>query len=233
MKAIILAGGLGSRLRPFTDVIPKPLLPLGEKSLLEHQIEHLKENGFNEIFLAVNYMAEYIKSYLGNGEKYGVTIEYSVEDKPLGTCGPITLLKERMNEPFLLINGDILTNAKLSEIYKYALGFPDSFFTAATKIITTPFRFSNIKSDGAYIVGVEEKPDLNFEILAGIYILKPSIFQIIPGNKFYGIDDLIKDMLKLNSPITKYLIKDYWVDIGVVEDYEKAREIYDEHFKTA
>ncbi|MFA4851828.1 MAG: sugar phosphate nucleotidyltransferase [Bacteroidales bacterium] len=233
MKAVILAGGLGSRLKPFTDVIPKPLLPLGEKSLLEHQIEHLKDCNFNEIFIAVNYMADYIQSYLGDGKKHNVSIKYSIEDKPLGTCGPVTLLKEQLTEPFLLINGDILTKTKLNEIYDFAVKYPDSFFTAATKIITTPFRFSNIKSDGAYIVDVEEKPDLHFEILAGIYILKPSIFQIIPENKFYGIDDLIKDMLKLNFPITKYLIKDYWVDIGVVEDYEKAREIYDEHFKTA
>lgn len=231
MKAVILAGGLGSRLKPFTDVIPKPLLPLGEKSLLEHQIEHLKSCNFTDIYLAVNYMADYIQSYLGDGKKLGVNIRYSIEEKPLGTCGPVSLLKNELTEPFLLINGDILTKARLDDIHRFSVEHNDSPFTAATKIITTPFRFSNLKSENDYIIDIEEKPDLHFEILAGIYILKPALFEIIPENYFYGIDDLIKDMLQKKLPITKYLIKDYWVDIGIVEDYETARDLYNEHFK--
>ncbi|MGB0886939.1 MAG: sugar phosphate nucleotidyltransferase, partial [Vicingaceae bacterium] len=139
MKAVILAGGLGSRLKPFTEVIPKPLLPLGEKSLLELQIELLKKNGFDHIFLAVNYKADMIKSFLGDGSKYGVKLEYSLEEKPLGTCGPVSLLKDKLiGEPFLLMNGDILTKAKFNEIYQHALKFNDSDFTIITKNITTP-----------------------------------------------------------------------------------------------
>lgn len=231
MKAIILAGGLGTRLKPFTDVIPKPLLPLGEKSLMEVQIDHLKKYGFDEIFLAVNYKAEYIKSYLGDGSRYGVKIHYSTEDKPLGTCGPVSLLKDFLNEPFLLMNGDILTNTNLKNIFDFAIGFEDSPFTIITKIITTPYRFGNITSEGDYVTGVEEKPDLKFEILAGIYILKPEIFDIIPYNEFFGIDNLIFKLLELKKPITKFLMKDYWIDIGLIEDYEKAREFYSKHLK--
>lgn len=170
MKAVILAGGLGTRLKPFTEVIPKPLLPIGEKTLLEIQIEHLKKYGFDEIYLALNYKADYVKSYLENEKKYGVKLYYSIENKKLGTCGPITLLKDKLTEPFLLINGDILTKANFKDIYKFALKFEESPLTIVTKIITTPFRFGSIETNGNYITKVTEKPDLNFEILAGIYI---------------------------------------------------------------
>jgi len=105
MKAVILAGGLGTRLRPFTEIIPKPLLPIGEKSVLEIQIEHLKKNGFDEIFLATNYKSEYIENFFGDGSRYGVKLRVSKEDKPLGTVGPLTLLREQLAEPFLVING--------------------------------------------------------------------------------------------------------------------------------
>lgn len=231
MKAVILAGGLGSRLKPFTDVIPKPLLPLGEKSVLEIQLESLKKHGFTDVFLAVNYKADYIQSHMGDGSKYGIKLHYSVENKPLGTCGPVNLIKENLTEPFLLMNGDVLTKADFSDIYKFSTEYNESPLTIVTKIITTPFRFGNISSEGVYVTGVEEKPDLKFEILSGIYILKPSIFQYIPENEYFGIDMLIKKLLSKNIPITKYVLKEYWLDIGVVEDYEKAREIYDEHFK--
>ncbi|MEW6528198.1 MAG: sugar phosphate nucleotidyltransferase [Spirochaetota bacterium] len=232
MKAVILAGGLGSRLKPFTDIIPKPLLPLGERSLMEVQIEHLRESGFNEIYVAINYMGEYVKTFLGDGSKYGVSIIYSFEEKPLGTAGPLSLLRDYLNEPFLLMNGDILTNADLKKIYDFAMQYHDSFLTIATKIITTPFRFGNIISDGIYVKSVDEKPELKFEIIAGIYIMKPGIFNYIPYNEYFGIDNLIKILIQNNEPITKYQIKDYWLDIGVVEDYEKAREIYNKHFKS-
>lgn len=231
MKAVILAGGLGTRLKPFTDVIPKPLLPLGEKSLLEIQIEHLKNNGFTDVYLAVNYKADMVKSYLGNGEKFGIRLHYSVEDKPLGTCGPVLLLKDELKEPFLLMNGDILTKANFKEIFKFALEKEDSDLTIITKEIITPFRFGNIQSNGDYVVGVEEKPNLKFEILAGMYFLKPAIFDLIPENEYFGIDNLIHKMLESNRAITKHLLKDYWIDIGIVEDYEEAQQVYKEHFK--
>lgn len=231
MKAVILAGGLGSRLKPFTEIIPKPLLPLGEKTLLEVQIENLKKHNFNEIYLAVNYKAKYIQSYLGDGSDYGVKIYYSTEEKPLGTCGPIKLLEDQINEPFLLMNGDILSKTDFTDVYNFACNHNESPFTIVTKIITTPFRFGNIVSENDYVLSVEEKPELKFEILAGMYIIKPEIFRHIPENTYYGIDNLINDLLKKQIPITKYLSKEYWLDMGVVEDYEEAREKYKEIFE--
>jgi len=230
MKAVILAGGLGSRLKPFTDILPKPLLPLGDKSLMEIQIEHLKLSGFSDIFVAINYKSNMVRSFLGTGEKYGVNLYFSEEKMRLGTCGPVKLLESELTEPFLLVNGDILTKFDFSNILDFSLKHKDSPLTIGTKIVTTPFRFGTIESNGDYLVKVEEKPDLNFEILAGIYILKPSVFDYIPKDEYFGIDKLIQKLLLDDVPVTKYLIKDYWLDIGVVEDYEKAKDYYTSNY---
>ncbi len=231
MKAVILAGGLGSRLKPFTEIIPKPLLPIGEKAVLEIQIEHLKNNSFNHIYLATNYKSEYIENFFGDGSKYGVKLTISKEDKPLGTAGPVKLLhNELKNEPFLVMNGDILTLLSYKNLYDFACS-KDTLLTIATKDIVTPFMFGNIYTDGDYVIGIEEKPNIKTTILAGIYIFKPEILDLIPDDTMYGMDNLIMDMLSKKLPITHYPIKEYWLDIGQVEDYNKAQEIYNDYFK--
>jgi NDP-sugar pyrophosphorylase family protein len=230
MKAVILSGGLGSRLKPFTEVIPKPLLPIGEKAVLEIQIEHLKKHGFNQIYLATNYKSAYIESFFGNGTKYGVELVISKENKPLGTAGPIKLLQEQLTEPFLVMNGDILTLLNYSNMYKFASS-QESLLTIGTKEIITPFQFGNIFFDGDIVTGIDEKPDLKTTILAGVYIFKPELLKQIPADKLYGMDLLIKDMLSSKQIITRYPIKEYWLDIGNIENYEAAQQIYDEHFK--
>lgn len=229
MKAVILAGGLGSRLKPFTQVIPKPLLPVGESSVLELQILSLGKAGFDEIFIATNYMAEYVQAFLGDGRKYGMRLTFSKEEKPLGTCGPVLLLKERLTEPFLLMNGDVLTTLDFGEAYQFALSV-DANLVVLTKEIVTPFNFGKVISDGDYILGVEEKPDLKLEILAGIYLLKPPVFDVIPADTYYGIDSLIKDMLARKMKVAKRLITDYWLDIGQIDDYHVAQDAYAAHF---
>lgn len=224
MKAVILAGGLGTRLKPFTEIIPKPLLPLGEKSVMEMQLLSLKQYGFTDIYIATNYMAEYIEAFLGNGSKYGVKLTFSKESKPLGTCGPLNLLKSKLDEPFILMNGDILTKLNFSDFYNHSLG-SDSILTIGTKIISTPFRFGNVKTDSkGYVIDIEEKPELSFEILAGIYFMKPEIFEYIPKDQYFGMDNLIKDLLSKKEKISKYKINEYWLDIGQIEDYSKAKE---------
>ena len=158
MKAVILAGGLGSRLKPFTEVIPKPLLPIGEKAVLEIQIEHLKKHGFKEIYLATNYKSSYIENFFGDGSKFGVKLIISKEEKRLGTVGPLTLLKEKLKEPFLMMNGDILTLLDFSKMYEKAISFNTSL-TVGIKEIVTPFQFGNIFCEGDYVTGIDEKPD--------------------------------------------------------------------------
>lgn len=226
MKAVILAGGLGTRLRPFTEVIPKPLLPVGEHSLMEVQIMSLAKHGFDEIFIATNYKSEIVEAYLGNGSKYGVELVFSKEEQRLGTCGPLTLLRDRLTEPFLMMNGDILTKNDFTRMYEFGLA-QDAVVTLGTKVITHPFRFGNVRvSSDNLVVGVDEKPELAFEILAGIYFFKPGVFDHIPDGQYFGMDDLIHKMLAEGKPIARYCIPEYWLDIGQVEDYTKAKEEY-------
>jgi NDP-sugar pyrophosphorylase family protein len=229
MKAIILSGGLGTRLKPFTEVIPKPLLPIGEKAVLEIQIEHLRDHGFHEIYLATNYKSAYIENFFGDGSNYGVDLHISKEETPLGTAGPIKLLEKYLTEPFLVMNGDILTQLNYSLFYNFALD-KGSLLTIGTKEWITPFQFGNIHYEGDFVTGIEEKPNLITTILAGIYIMYPELLEIIPVDQKYNMDTLILNMLELRLPIARYPIKEYWLDIGRIDDYEKAQEIYKDQF---
>jgi len=229
MKAVILAGGLGNRLKPFTEAIPKPLLPIGEKSILEIQIMHLMKNGFKEIYIATFYKAEYVESVIHDYQKRDVNIIFSKEKKPLGTCGPLSLLRKDLAQPFILMNGDILTTLDLQKFFEYG-NKHNSFLTVATKKVTTPFNFGKVVSKENMIIEIEEKPDLELEILAGIYFMKPSVMEYIPDDEYYGIDHLIKKMLSLSLPITKYLMSEYWLDIGNIDSYNEAQVAYEKHF---
>lgn len=230
MKAVILAGGLGSRLKPFTEVIPKPLLPIGEKSVLEIQIERLKKFGFNEIFLATNYKSEYIEGFFGDGSRYGVQLTISKEKSPLGTAGPLMLLKDKLTEPFVVMNGDILSLVNFAALYDFAVK-QQSLLTLSIKKEVTPFAFGNIYFENDRVTGIQEKPDIVMYILAGIYVLKPDIFKYFPQKlEYFGMDSLIINMLNNNRLVTKYELTELWLDIGRLHDYEHAQEIYKKHF---
>lgn len=230
MKAVILAGGLGNRLKPFTEVIPKPLLPIGEKAVLEIQIERFKLFGFDEIYLATNYKSEYIENFFGDGSRYGIKLVISRESKPLGTAGPLTLLKERLNEPFIVMNGDILSLIDFKEFYDFSIQ-KNTVLTISIKKIITPYAFGNIKFKGDFVTDIEEKPNIVTYALSGIYFMRPEIFQYIPDDQYFGMDTLLKNLLSRNLPIAKYGLNSYWLDIGQLTDYEKAGEIYQKHFK--
>jgi len=207
------------------------MLPLGEKSILEHQIAALRAANMTDLFVATNYKSEVIEAFLGDGSRFGVRVQVSREEIPLGTAGPLRLLAPHLHEPFLLMNGDILTKLDLGRFYASAVADP-ALLTVATKIITTPFRFGNVMADASNaITSVEEKPDFKLEIVAGIYCVKPGVFPFIPEGKYFGMDSLIKALLAAPQRVARYLIEDYWLDIGQVEDYSKARDLYDQNFK--
>lgn len=228
-SAVILSGGLGTRLKPFTEVIPKPLLPIGEKAVLEIQIERFKKYNFDSIFLATNYKSNYIENFFGDGSRYGVKLEVSKEDKPLGTAGPIKLLKARLSDPFIVMNGDILSLVDFEHLYDFSC-LNNSLLTVAIKKIITPYAFGNIFFEGDLVTRIEEKPDIITYVLAGIYVMKPEIMDLIPEDHYFGMDMLIKKMLAQGLPITKYELKEYWLDIGQLQDYEKAQSIYKDYF---
>jgi NDP-mannose synthase len=229
MKAVILAGGLGQRLRPFTELIPKPLLPIGESSVLEIQIRTLARSGVSHVFIATNHLSDYVEEHLGDGSAYGVPVRVSREPIPLGTCGPVALLESELQEPFLLINGDVLTTLDFARVYEFACARATDL-TVVTKEIIAPFAFGQVIGDGDFVAGVQEKPDLKFEILAGIYVVKPPVFQLIPRGQYYGIDSLIRDMLAAGRPVGRYVCADYWLDIGDSENYRTAQADFRAHF---
>jgi NDP-mannose synthase len=229
MKAVILAGGLGTRLKPFTEVIPKPLLPIGEKAVLEIQIERFRRYGIDEIYLATNYKADYIERFFGNGSRYDVKLTVSREEIPLGTAGPLKLLQDQLAEPFVVMNGDILSLIDFGDFWKFAAE-REAPLTVAVKKIITPYAFGNIYFDGDYVTGIEEKPDIVTYALAGIYVMRPAVFDHIPTGQYFGIDQLIKALLAHQIAIAKYDLKEYWLDIGQVDDYAKAQDLYQKHF---
>ena len=229
MKAVILAGGLGTRLRPFTQIIPKPLLPVGEKSVLEIQIEHLKKFDFGEIFFAANYKSDLMQSYFGDGSKYGVKIHFSLEEKSLGTCGPLGLLRERLQENFLVINGDILTNLDYGKVMRFHRE-KQANLTVVAKNVIYPLSYGNLTLEGDRVVGLQEKPDIVVNVVAGIYLMSPRVFEFIPYNEHFGMDQLINELLAHDIPIYRYQMEEYWLDIGRMEDYEKAQEDVKKHF---
>jgi NDP-sugar pyrophosphorylase family protein len=223
MKAVILAGGLGTRLKPFTETIPKPLLPIGEKAVLEIQINRLKKHGFDEIFLATNHMADYLERFVGNGSQYGVRLTLSREKKPLGTVGPLTLLRDKLTEPFIVMNGDILSLIDFTDFYNFAVS-RSALLAIAVRQHITPYAFGDIFFEGDRVIGIEEKPKIIKYILAGIYVVRPEIFTFIPEDTYFGMDLLIKELLRREEPVLKYDLKEYWLDIGQPGDYEKAQE---------
>lgn len=229
MKAVILAGGLGTRLKPFTEVIPKPLLPIGEKAVLEIQIEQLKKYGFDEIYLATNYKSDYIERFFGDGSRYGVKLTISREEIQLGTAGPVTLLKKELTEPFLVMNGDILSNINFESFYNFAVN-KGALLSVSIKKIIMPYSFGNIFFNDHYVTGIEEKPDIITYALAGIYIMDPKIMGMIPENEYYGMDSLMKKMIAQKNPISKYELEGYWLDIGRMDDYENAQKDFKENF---
>ena len=174
--------------------------------------------------------SQYIENYFGDGSRYGVKLTISKETKRLGTAGPLLLLKDVLTEPFLVMNGDILTLVDFKKMYDFAMK-QESLLTVSVKKEITPFAFGNIDFKGDLVTNIQEKPDIEMFILAGIYIMKPDIFKYFPEDEYFGMDTLMLDMLDKKSPISKHLITEYWLDIGRVADYEKAQEIYEEHFK--
>ena len=223
MKAVILAGGLGTRLKPFTEIIPKPLLPIGDKAILEIQIHRLKQAGVEEIFLATNYKSDYISNFIGDGSRYDVKIIVNKEKKRLGTAGPIKLLEKYLDQNFIVMNGDILSLINYKKFSQFSLK-TKSILSLAVKKDILPYDFGNIFFEGDFVTGIEEKPNFELHILAGIYHMTPDVMRYIPADTYFGMDDLIKSLISQNIPIAKYDMDEYWLDIGRVSDYELAEK---------
>lgn len=231
MEAVILAGGKGTRLRPFTITLPKPLMPVGERPILEVVIGQLKSKGVTKITIAVNHMADIIMAFFGSGDKYGLRIEYSIEDKALSTVAPVKLIKD-LPEYFIVMNGDILTDIDYADLYKNHIK-SGALFTIATyqREVKIDFGVLDITSNELGITGFREKPLFKFDVSMGIYVFSRSLLDRVPFNSPYGIDNLVLDMLRTGTHINAYPFNGYWLDIGRPDDYDQANRDIDKILK--
>ncbi len=223
MKAVIMAGGLGTRLKPFTHIIPKPLLPLGEKSVLGVTVQKLKEQGFEEVILAVYYKSDLFEAYFGDGSKFGLKISFSMEKKRLGTAGPLLLLKQKLKDPFLVLNGDILTNMDFIRLKEFHTE-NNADLTLVTKKIQLPLHYGVVEKEANKILHIQEKPVVESEVNAGIYYMNPEVLDFIQPEQVFDMTELMKHLIAAGRTVVAYLLEDYWLDIGQMADYQQAQE---------
>jgi NDP-sugar pyrophosphorylase family protein len=223
MKAVILVGGRGTRLQPLTFSIPKPLLPVGEKALLQLIIEQLQSAGFGDLVLATGYLAELIQAFCGDGSRFGVRISYVKEKQHLGTAGPLSLVKDRFgdNEFFLVMNGDILTKLDFRRFVETARKSDrDLTVGYVGYVYRSPFGVLSL-ADGQ-VVGVTEKPSQEFPISTGIYCLKGTALKFIPDDAFFTMPELIHALLAAGRAVGAYHIRECWMGLESIQHFEEA-----------
>ncbi|MHC9543694.1 MAG: NDP-sugar synthase [Vulcanimicrobiota bacterium] len=222
MKAIILAGGKGTRLKPYSTVFPKPLMPVGEHPILGVVIKQLVAAGITDITISVNHMADLIMAFFGNGEKFGAKIEYSIENTPLGTVAPVKLVKN-LEDHFLVMNGDLLTDINFNElIHCHNASGAKLTIAVYKRDATIDFGIVQIDSQTSQVKGFKEKPTYNYDVSTGVYVYSRILLDRVPDNQPYGMDRLILDMLHDDDPINTYRHNGYWLDIGRPDDYDQA-----------
>lgn len=220
---VLMAGGLGTRLMPLTENCPKPMLPVGGKPILESILESFSEQGFRQFFLSVNYLAHAVRDHFGDGSQWGVDISYLHEDKRLGTAGALSLLPERPSEPLVVMNGDLLTKVRFDNM----LNFHAEHGAAATMAVREydfQVPYGVVQLNGSNIAAIEEKPVHRFFVNAGIYTLSPTAFEHIPNDVFFDMPTLFERMLAAGHPTSAYPLREYWLDIGRLEEFERAQK---------
>ncbi|QDI88421.1 nucleotidyltransferase family protein [Candidatus Nitrosopumilus sp. SW] len=224
MKAVILAGGLGTRLRPLTLKTPKPMLPLGKKPILEHLIDWNKKNGVKSIVLCVSYRKEKIQDYFKDGKKFGVNIEYAVSKKPLATAGQLKTAEEFIDDTFVCVYGDSIFDFSLRNMIKQHKA-KKAFTTMSLYEYKTNLEYGVINtSKTGKVTSWEEKPEIKANINMGCYVMEPGILKYIPKNKPYGMDDVIKKAMKNKKLVSSFVTKKGFMDIGNKESYKQANE---------
>ncbi len=222
--AVIMAGGEGRRLRPFTETVPKPMMEVGNKPLIEHAVDRLVRSGFQKVHVAVNYLGDQIRSHLGDGSEWGADISYLEEPAKLGTAGALSLLPKGQDGPLLVLNGDIFTGIDYSRmVAAHAEG--GSALTIGVVEYHIHIPYGVIAIDGDRVVGLVEKPEQRMPISAGVYVIEPRLLERIPPATFYNMTDLIADALAAGEKISPFLILEEWIDIGTPKDLERARTL--------
>ena len=223
MRAVILAGGRGTRLAPYTTVLPKPLMPLGDMPILELLIRQLAKAGVEHITLAVGHLASIIMAYFGTGERFGVTVEYSLEDRPLGTAGPLALIPA-LDTTFMVMNGDLLTDVDFSAMVadhkRRGSSATIGLYERDVKIDLGVIRTDEEDRVTEYI----EKPVYHYLVSMGVYVLEPAVLRHIPHDRQFDLPDLVRALIASAEPVGAYRHRGYWLDIGRPDDYQRAQD---------
>ncbi|MCL7378176.1 sugar phosphate nucleotidyltransferase [Streptomyces sp. 35G-GA-8] len=222
MHAVILAGGKGVRLRPYTTALPKPLVPIGDQhAILEIVLRQLAASGFTSCTLAIGHLGQIIRAYVGDGSQWGLAIDYTIEDSPLGTMGPLLTMRDRLPESLLVMNGDILTDLDFSDVLARhrTVGAP---LTIATYARQVRIDFGVLTTDADRVVGFTEKPSLDYRVSMGVYGLSRSTLDAYTPGLPLGFDEVVLDLLKAQDPPHVYEFDGYWLDIGRPDDYDRA-----------
>lgn len=226
MKAIILAGGKGTRLAPYTKILPKPLMPIGDMPILEILLHQMCRAGIDHTILTVGHLAEYLRMFFQNGQRVGMRITYSYEDKPLGTAGPLSLVTG-LNDTFLVSNGDVLTTLDIADLI--------AFHKTEKAVATIAMHHRQVKIDlgvlqlnGSHEVnGYIEKPTYDFMVSMGIYVFDPSVLRYIPHNRYLDFPDLVQTLIADQQKVIGYPFDGYWQDLGRIDDYEEALQDFE------
>ena len=227
---VIMAGGLGTRLRPLTEVTPKPMIPVGPKPVLETIIENFADQGFVNLYLCLNYKGDVIRGHFGDGRRLGVNITYLQEDRRLGTAGALSLLPQRPEEPVIVMNGDLLTKVDFVRLLNFhqQQGF---VATMAMREHQQQVPYGVLKIGDGYVVDeLVEKPVERYYVNAGIYILDPHTLDVVPEQKFYDMPTMFNTLMAKGEKVGGFPLRDYWVDIGRMEDLERASAEFSEMF---
>lgn len=220
LRAVVMAGGYGTRLRPITEGLPKPMLPIGDRPLLELTLQQLRDAGIKRVNLATHYKGDIIANHFGDGHNFGVTIRYVEEDQPLGTAGALGLV-EKSQDPLLVINGDVVTRVDFHAMLDFHRHHTADM-TVAVRQHEVQLPHGVVETDGLAITGIMEKPVLRHFMNAGIYLLNPEMCRFVPSGRRYDMTDLISRLIAEGCRVVSFPIREYWLDIGQVEDYQKA-----------
>ena len=220
--AVIMAGGEGKRLRPLTESTPKPLLRVGGKPLIEILIERLRLSGIQRIVVALHHKSMMIRDSLGDGAALGVRVEYVEESRPLGTMGALTLTRERLTAPFFVVNADILTKCDFRAMWAFHRAQVKAAMTVGVSLHQVEIPYGEFTLRGDRVLRVDEKPRKEYPINAGIYVLDPTALEAIPADEYFDATDLIRALVMRGSVVAAYTIREYWLDVGRLDDFQKA-----------
>ena len=223
--AVIMAGGKGTRLKPFTESCPKPMLPVNGKPIIHHIIDDLLVSGFSDFYLSVNYKKEQLMEYFGDGSSFAANIMYLEENQPLGTAGSLGLLPKSLTTPILVINGDVRSHMDLSKICLYHQA-KNNKFTVCTRTHSIDIPFGVINHQDGILTSLEEKPSVEFLINAGIYVISPAIYKTVDANSFMDMTDLIQISISTDETVNVFNLENFWLDVGRPEDYLTLQQMY-------